>query len=35
MVKSISTADAHTDGVPGVYSGDGVRAAFKNLEVIK
>jgi len=35
MVKSISTADAHSDGVPGVYSGDGVRAAFKNLEVIK
>lgn len=34
-VKSISTADAHTDGVPGVYSGDAVKAAFKNLEVIK
>jgi hypothetical protein len=34
-VKSVSTADAHTDGVPGVYSGDAVRAGFKNLEVIK
>ena len=35
LVKNISTADANSDGVPGVYSGDAVKAAFKNLEVIK
>lgn len=35
LVKNISTSEANSDGVPGVYSGDGVKAAFKNLEVIK
>jgi hypothetical protein len=35
LVKKISTADANSDGVPGVYSGDAVKAAFKNLEIIK
>ena len=35
LVKNISTAGAYSDGVPGVYSGDAVRAGFKNLEVIK
>ena len=35
LVKNISTAEANSDGVPGVYSGDAVKAGFKNLEVIK
>lgn len=33
LVKSIKDQFGVPEGVPGLYSGDGVRAAFKNLEI--
>lgn len=35
MVKSIKDQYGVRDGVPGLYAGDGVRVAFKNLEIRK
>lgn len=33
MVKSITNTYGYAGGVPGLYSADGIRVAFKNLEV--
>ena len=35
MVKSITNVHGYAGGVPGLYSGDGVKIAFKNLEIRK
>lgn len=35
MVTSIKNVYGYTGGVPGIYSGDGVKIAFKNLEIRK
>ena len=35
MVKSITNTYGYAGGVPGLYSGDGVKIAFKNLEIRK
>jgi hypothetical protein len=35
MVKTIKNVHGYKDGVPGVYSGDAVKAAFSKLEVRK
>jgi hypothetical protein len=35
MVKSIQDQYGVRNGVPGLYAGDGVRVAFKNLEIRK
>ncbi|MEQ1922259.1 MAG: hypothetical protein ABL952_07095, partial [Pyrinomonadaceae bacterium] len=35
MVKSITNTYGFAGGVPGLYSGDGVKIAFKNLEIRK
>jgi hypothetical protein len=33
MVKSITNTYGYAGGIPGLYSGDGIKVAFKNLEV--
>jgi hypothetical protein len=35
MVTSIKNVYGYSGGVPGLYSGDGVKVAFKNLEIRK
>jgi hypothetical protein len=35
MVTSVKNTYAYKDGVPGLYSGDGVKIAFKDLKIIK
>ncbi len=35
MVKTITNTYGYAGGVPGLYSGDGVKIAFKNLEIRK
>lgn len=35
MVNSIQNAHGYPNGVAGLYSGDGVKIAFKNLEIRK
>jgi len=35
MVTSIKNVHGYSGGVPGLYSGDGVKVAFKNLEIRK
>lgn len=35
MVTSIKNVYGYSGGVPGLYSGDGVKIAFKNLEIRK
>jgi hypothetical protein len=35
MVTSIKNVYGYPDGVPGLYAGDGVKVAFKNLEIRK
>ncbi len=35
MVKSITNTYGYAGGVPGLYSGDGIKVAFKDLEVRK
>ena len=35
MVTSIKNVYGYAGGVPGLYSGDGVKIAFKNLEISK
>jgi len=35
MVTSIKNTYAYKNGVPGLYSGDGVKIAFKDLKIIK
>lgn len=35
MATSVSTANSYKNGVPGLYSGDAARVAFKNLEIKK
>ena len=35
MVTSVKNANAYKNGVPGLYSGDAVKIAFKNLEIRK
>lgn len=35
LVTSIKDTYGHPDGVPGLYSGDGVKVAFKKLAIIK
>lgn len=35
LVNSVSNSYAYKGGVPGLYSGDGVKIAFKNLEIRK
>ena len=35
MVTSVKNVYGYANGVPGLYSGDGVKVAFKNLEIRK
>lgn len=35
LVNSIRNTDGYKNGVPGLYSGDGVRIAFKDLQIVK